>query len=535
MFKRGAHSRVTAAQKVSLEQQKLLLNNAIESDEKGLYRDAFIGYMQSIARINAFLNNNEVSKSLVETMVKKRTDAKRRMGEIKDLARKEVLAVHNKNMNRRKEQKTSRHCYSLQEIITVTDEYLFVLPDKLPELKLEVTDYRLPNSKPPERTFERMTKVPLAPRKKPLMPAVMREDFKEAMSEPQVWNRFKKCVHTTSPGIYWSDVIGYTAIKDLLDTEVVFACNMPSLAQKGPNIYTLERTNACLMYGPPGTGKTQLALALATEADSNAFIQVSSSDILDKYYGETEKKLNMLFEMAKALKPSIVFIDEAENLFSDRNTVKSELSANVTSSLLQHMSACKDVFVIASTNAPWKLDEAFIRRFQLSLHVGMPTLQERMIMIKYQLKSTPAYLKAEDYLNLARHTAGYTGSDINLVQRCINSHQRDSIKYATHFKLCPMTGATCIPCSPNDPDPTKVQCQFTDMTEEKVMSAPLNYEQVLALFKKYGRVTVTDDTIEKMKEYERDNVKFRSKKPEPQVHIHKHENLPTNSSAFFKN
>ncbi|CAG9790762.1 unnamed protein product [Diatraea saccharalis] len=153
-------------------------------------------------------------------------------------------------------------------------------------------------------------------------------------------------------GVCWEDIVGLEHAKSLLMESIIYPVRYPE-------VFTglLEPWRGVLLHGPPGTGKTMLARAAATETCCT-FFNVTCSTLVNKWRGESEKIVKVLFEMASYYSPSIIFVDEVETIASDRSAPgEHEASRRLKVQLLTELDGITSrdgvVFLLANSNMPW--------------------------------------------------------------------------------------------------------------------------------------------------------------------------------------
>lgn len=232
--------------------------------------------------------------------------------------------------------------------------------------------------------------------------------------------------HVSRSTLTFSDVGGLEQIKLQIRRKIIAPFEKPGLFQA----FRKRSGGGVLMFGPPGCGKTMLARATAGEAKAH-FIPVAITDILDKYVGESERKLATAFAQARARKPAILFFDELEALASRRRT-SGEVGASLVSTFLSEMDGfsgdADGVLVIGATNTPWAVDSAFRRpgRFDRVLFVPPPDQPARLAILNLLLTDRPL-AQGLDLQRFAAATAGFSGADLsNLVETAVELAIEDS-------------------------------------------------------------------------------------------------------------
>lgn len=214
------------------------------------------------------------------------------------------------------------------------------------------------------------------------------------------------------PNIRWEDIIGLQDAKKAIIHSIVYPI-------KRRDLFPLGWPRGILLFGPPGCGKTMLMAAVANEINATIML-IDSSNIMSKWLGESEKNVAKVFREARKLesqnKPVIILIDEVDALTTTHyQEVGGE--TRMRTQLLKEMDGLMEkdrdrlIFVIGTTNKPWMLDEAFIRRFQKRILVPPPDFESRVELFRFytsKLKLDPSV----DLKELAKMTEGYSASDI---------------------------------------------------------------------------------------------------------------------------
>jgi len=218
------------------------------------------------------------------------------------------------------------------------------------------------------------------------------------------------------PAVRYEDIGG-------LRDELGRVREMIELPMKHPELFErlgIKPPKGVLLFGPPGTGKTLIAKALASETNAH-FISLNGPEIMDKYYGESERKLREIFKEAEENAPSIIFIDEVDSIAPKREETRGEVERRVVAQLLalmDGMEARGNVIVIAATNREDSIDPALRRpgRFDREIEIGVPDKDGREEILQIHTRGMPLD-KDVNLKEIANSTHGFVGADLDALSR----------------------------------------------------------------------------------------------------------------------
>jgi len=273
-----------------------------------------------------------------------------------------------------------------------------------------------------------------------------KEESKDRNSELK--KALSTIVVTEKPNVKWEDVAGLEKAKSILTEVITLLAKFSQLS-----VDEMRYRTATLLYGPPGTGKSFLAKACATESQVT-FFSVSSSDLISKWLGESERLLRSLFEMARASRPAVIFIDEIDSLCGSRELCGNESLRRVLVEFGVQMQgidkSSTGLLVLAATNEPWELDCFIRKRFERRIYIPLPEESARKKIFKLHLGNTPSSLTEEDLEILAEYTEGYSGSDISSLVKDALMEPIRKCRAAKNFIVT--EEGYYIPTTPSDPN-----------------------------------------------------------------------------------
>ncbi|MFO7261787.1 MAG: CDC48 family AAA ATPase [bacterium] len=327
--------------------------------------------------------------------------------------RREILAIHTRGMPLADD-------VDLEEIARIT--YGFVGADLAAlsrEAAIDALRRNLPNidleaAEIPPHVLEQLN--------------VTHEDFMNALKRVQPSALREIMIQV--PDVGWDDIGGLEEAKRALREGVELPLKHPEAFER----LGIRPAKGFLLFGPPGTGKTLLAKAVARESEAN-FIATKSSDLLSKWYGESEQQVARLFQRARQVAPTVIFIDEIDSLAPQRGGGIGEpaVTERVVNTILAEMDgleALQGVVVIGATNRPTLLDPALLRpgRFDELIYVPVPSREGRLHILRIHTAAMPL-AEDVDLEALADRTEGYTGADLeDLVRRAGLHALRESLE-----------------------------------------------------------------------------------------------------------
>jgi transitional endoplasmic reticulum ATPase len=225
-------------------------------------------------------------------------------------------------------------------------------------------------------------------------------------------------------------IAGMEELKEQLRVDIIDALNDPEEYAR----YGVTIPNGMLLYGPPGCGKTFFAKHFAEEVGFN-FILATPSTLKSRYINATQENIAKMFEEAEKNAPTIIFIDEINELLPNRDSDAHEMAKSAVNEMLAQMDRTgeKGIFIIGATNYPDLIDPAMLRtgRLDKKFYLPPPDFEARKIMFELLLKDRPTDFGI-DYDRLADLTKNFVSSDIDYLA---NEASRKALKLKLRISM----------------------------------------------------------------------------------------------------
>jgi len=205
---------------------------------------------------------------------------------------------------------------------------------------------------------------------------------------------------------------GYDVVKDFIKVNVIKVLRNPEKARR----LGIRPPRGILLFGPAGTGKTHFARALANELKL-PFLRLRTEKIVHHLYGQTERLMSRALEIAESIAPCVLFIDEIDRFGQRGKFGEHEVTRRTFSILLEWLGdERRKTIVIATTNRPQDLDEAFIRvgRFDYIIPFLYPDFKARLEILKVHtsiIRKVPL-AKNVDLKQIASRTELWSGAEL---------------------------------------------------------------------------------------------------------------------------
>ncbi len=205
---------------------------------------------------------------------------------------------------------------------------------------------------------------------------------------------------------------GLHGVKQDIYESIVTPLTQKNIAEE----FGVEPPTGVLMFGAPGCGKTLMMKALANELNIE-MISVKCSDVMSKWYGESEQRIAQLFAAAKQRAPCILFMDEIESIAKERGSYASDdVTGRLLSIMLSELDGLESqehMIVVGSTNKPNMIDSALLRpgRLDKIIYVRPPDFESRIEVLRIHLMNKPVDPEV-DLAKIAEETERYSGADL---------------------------------------------------------------------------------------------------------------------------